>query len=154
MTSNLKPKAECEGNQDKCNAEGCPIFGTLGNPGKDGKRRVKGCGDPVARGKRNRAKGDAKARAARKKLGIPGANSRHEETWGGRFRVEMKAGAQVGPIATRFLQAWAQSEAARAHGDIRPFAMVAMPDGSTDGIVLMKLSEFAELINYLEGLEP
>ena len=146
---NLKPKADCEGNKDKCNADGCPLFGTLGVASKDGKRRVKGCGDPVARGKRNRAKGDSKARAARKKLGIPGANSRHEEVWGGIVRVEMKAGKQVGPIATRFDEARAQSEAARPIGDVRPFVMVAMPDGTTEGIVLLSLSDFADILRLL-----
>ena len=100
MTSNLKPKAECEGNKEKCSNKSCPLFGTLGREGRDGKRRVAGCGDPVARGKRNRAKGDAKARRARQTLGIAGANTRHEEHWGGAFRVEVKAGKQIAPIWT------------------------------------------------------
>jgi hypothetical protein len=125
--------------------DGCPKFGTLGRPARDGKKRVKGCGDPVARGKRNRAKGDSKARRARKVLGIAGANTRHEELWGGAFRVEIKAGAQVSPIATRFNQARNQSEQARSIGDPRPFIMVAMPDDERDGIVLMKLSDFGDL---------
>jgi len=60
--------------------------------------------------------------------------------------VEVKAGAQIGPIATRFAAARAQSEASKALGDIRPFLMVAMPDGTSDGIVLMRLEEFAELV--------
>jgi hypothetical protein len=41
-------KGECQGNQDKCNLDGCPKFGTLGVAGRDGKRRVKGCSDPAA----------------------------------------------------------------------------------------------------------
>lgn len=145
-------KGECEGNRDKCNTEGCPKYGTLGRPARDGNRRIKGCGDPVARGKRNRTKGDSKARRARKKLGLAAtgnAGTRHEEHWGGLFRVEVKAGAQVGPIFTRFLAARAQSEASKSLGDIRPFAMIAMPDGSSDGIVLMGLDEFAELLSLL-----
>lgn len=142
-------KGECEGNKDKCSIPECPKFGTLGRPGRDGNRRVKGCGDPVARGKRNRAKGDSKARRARKKLGLGGHLTRHEENWGGVFRTEIKAGAQVGPIYTRFRDAKAQSDAAKASGDIRPFVMVAMPDGTTEGIVLMTLTEFSELIELL-----
>jgi hypothetical protein len=150
--NNLKPKDYCEGNREKCSTDGCPKFGTLGRPGRDGKRRVAGCGDPVARGKRNRTKGDSKARRARKKLGLTAtgnAGSRHEEHWAGFFRVEVKAGAQVSPIATRFNLAKSQSEASKALGDIRPFAMIAMPDGSTDGIVLMTLEEFAELVSLI-----
>jgi len=145
-------KGECEGNRERCNVEGCPRFGALGRPGRDGKRRIKGCGDPVARGKRNRTKGDSKARRARKKLGLSAtgnAGTRHEEHWGGLFRVEVKAGAQVGPIATRFANAKAQSEASKSLGDIRPFLMIAMPDGMSDGIVLMTLEEFAELVSLL-----
>lgn len=146
-------KGECEGNQNKCNVEGCPKFGTLGREARDGRRRIKGCGDPVARGKRNRSKGDSKARRARKKLGLAAtgnAGTRHEEHWGGLFRVEVKAGIQVGPIATRFLSARAQSEASKSLGDVRPFAMIAMPDGMSDGIVLMSLEEFSELLSLLK----
>ena len=145
-------KGECEGNQEKCNTDGCPRFGTLGRPHRDGRRRIRGCGDPVARGKRNRTKGDSKARRARKKLGLAAtgnAGTRHEEHWGGLFRVEVKAGSQVGPIATRFLAARSQSEASKSLGDVRPFAMIAMPDGSSDGIVLMSLEEFAEVLSLI-----
>ena len=150
--NNLKPKDYCEGNREKCSFGECPKFGTLGRESRDGKRRVAGCGDPVARGKRNRTKGDNKARRARKKLGLSAtgnAGSRHEEHWSGLFRVEAKAGKQVGPIATRFYLAKAQSEASKSFGDIRPFAMIAMPDGKSDGIVLMTLEEFAELIRLI-----
>ena len=110
MTQQLERKGECEGKQDKCNAVGCPKFGTLGRAGNDGARRIKNCGDPTARGKRNRAKGDSKARRARKQLGIQGANTRHQELWGGDLRVEVKSGAQVNPIWTRYLLAENQSK--------------------------------------------
>jgi hypothetical protein len=138
-------KGECQGDQERCNATGCPKFGTLGRVGRDGKRRIKGCGDPRARGKRNRAKGDSKARRARKQLGIAGANTRHEELWGGDLRVEVKAGAQVQPIATRYFAAEQQSQQHKAIGDPRPFALIAMPDGMTEGLVVMRLSKFKQL---------
>lgn len=149
MSIEQNRKGECEGNQDKCSLEGCPKFGTLGRAGKDGKRRIKGCNDPVARGKRNRTKGDSKARRARKKLGLGGHLTRHEENWGGAFRCEIKAGAQVGPIWTRFRDAKAQSDTAKSLGDNRPFVMVAMPDGTTEGVVLMTLTEFTEVISLI-----
>lgn len=148
-------KGDCQGNRDKCNLPECPKFGLLGKAGRDGKRRVKGCNDPVARGKRNRTKGDNKARKARRMLGLSAtgkAGTRHEEHWGGMFRVEVKAGAQIYPIATRFNNAKAQSDEAKAMGDIRPFLMVAMPDGTSDGIVLMTLKEFSELAAIIEDL--
>jgi hypothetical protein len=148
----INRKGECEGNQQKCNLDGCPKFGTLGRAARDGLRRVKGCSDPTARGKRNRSKGDSKARIARKKLGLAAtgnAGTRHEEHWGGMFRVEVKAGAQINAIWTRFRDARTQSNASKALGDIRPFAMIAMPDGTSEGIVLMSLDEFAELCALL-----
>lgn len=142
-------KGYCQGNYDKCSDKSCPLFGTLGRADRRGVRRVRGCADPAARGKRNRRKGDSKARRARKKLGLGGHLTRHEENWGGALRVEIKAGAQVKTIATKFNLAKAQSDAAKALGDIRPFAMVAMPDGSSEGIVLMTLSEFSDIVSLL-----
>ncbi len=64
--------------------------------------------------------------------------------------MEVKSGAQIQPIATRFLAAEVQSTNAKAIGDIRPFVMVAMPDDMTDGIVLMRLSEFGLLFGGTE----
>jgi len=82
-------------------------------------------------------------------LGLGGHLTRHEENWGGLFLCEVKSGAQVGPIATRFQAAKAQSYAAKALGDIRPFIMVAMPDGTSKGIVLMDLDDFSEIVSLL-----
>lgn len=100
------------------------------------------CACASCRGRRNRRKGRDKQAAFRRLIGIPptryASQMGHEENWRGEVRVEVKAGAQVGPIATRFLAAEAQSEAARAIGDNRPFAMGAMPDGMTDGIMLCR----------------
>lgn len=140
-------KGDCQGRRDRCTlGDACPKFGTLGRPARDGSRRVKGCGDPVARGRRNRAKGDGKARRARKMLGIAGANTRHEELWGGVVRVEIKAGAQIEPIATRYRHAEQQSEQHRALGDIRAFVLIAMPDGESDGLAVMRVSVLADLL--------
>lgn len=139
-------KGACEGNPDKCSNGACPLFGTLGKPARDGKRRIRGCGDPVARGKRNRSKGDSKARKSRKLLGLTGANTRHEEHLGGPYRYEAKAGAQVGPIWTRFQQARAQSEASRSIGDHRPFVMAAHPDGASEFVLLVSSRDWEQVI--------
>lgn len=149
VTSYLKDnKGDCEGNQDRCNAEQCPIFGTLTKASRDGNRRVRGCGDPVARGRRNKRKGQRKQAAAVTALGMPRSSIHpgHEEFLGGTIRVEVKAGAQVGPVATRFLAAEAQSDASKAIGDHRPFAFVAMPDlwSKGEGLVVVKLSELPQ----------
>ena len=143
-------KGECQGRRDRCTLnDNCPKFGLLGRASRDGKRRVKGCGDPVARGKRNRTKGDDKARRARKMLGIAGANTRHEELWGGAFRVEVKAGAQIEPIATRYRNAEQQSEQHRPIGDPRPFILVAMPDGQQDGLCVVRLSVMSMMLDLM-----
>lgn len=139
--SNLKPApAECG-----C---GCGLVGSLrARPWRDGVVCVKrGCACPRCRGKRNRKKGDDKARKARKALGIPGANTRHEELLGGGVRWEAKAGAQVKPMWTAFLKAELQSELVRAVGDSRPFVMTAAPDGEGDQLFACRLSVLPEVI--------
>lgn len=150
-------KGYCEGNQDKCDAVinkmACPLYGTLTRASRDGKRRVRYCNDAVAKGRRNRKKGDDKASHVRRALNLKGANTRHEEHWGGVLRIEIKAGMQVQPIETRFRLAEMQSEAQRPFGDVRPFVMAAMPDGVSDGIILCRLSVFKELLVSLEDYE-
>jgi hypothetical protein len=126
---------------------GCGLFGT---PRKRPLGHIRACDCPKCRGKRNRSKGDSKARVARKQLGIGGVNSRHEELWGGDVRVEIKAGAQIKPVLTAFLRCEMQSEAARSVGDHRPFMLVAMPDGMKDGLVVMWLSDYVQH----HGIEP
>lgn len=139
VESNLKEKAECG-----CSKK-CGLYGTLRRPWSDGTQCVKGCPCPRCLGKRNRSKGDSKARIARKKLNIAGANTRHEELWGGAIRVEVKAGAQISPAVTAFLKCEAQSEFARAIGDSSPFMAIWMPDGMTDGICSFRLSKAADI---------
>lgn len=128
---------------------GCGLFGTLR---KRPENHVRGCPCAKCRGKRNRAKGDSKARKARKALNLHGSNTRHEEHWSGTVRVEVKAGAQINPIWTRYRLAEEQSEAQRPFGDNRPFIMVAMPDGMNDGLVLFRLSRLRDTAEaLLEG---
>lgn len=110
------------------------------------------------RGARSRRSGMRKQREARKALeALTGAEAArfagqlgNEESWALGVRVEAKSGAQVGPIATRFLAAEKQSAGSKATGDTRAFAMVAMPTGwGSDGIVLCRLTELGRLV---EGL--
>ena len=139
-------KGECEGRQDRCTAEGCPLFGKLGKVRRDGGRRVRGCGDPAAAGQRNRAKGDREERRAARLLGATGVNTRHEEHRGGPIRYESKAGAQVGPIWTRFQAARAQSELSRPIGDHRPFVMSASPDGTAEVLLVVSSKDWPQVV--------
>lgn len=144
VTPNLKPApAECG-----C---GCGLEGVLRTrPWRDGVVCVKrGCSCRRCLGKRSRAKGDDKARRARKALGIPGANTRHEELLGGGVRWEAKAGAQIQPMWTAFLKAWAQSEEQRAIGDHRPFVMTAAPDNTKEQLFSCRLSDLPEVVAAL-----
>lgn len=141
--SNLKAKADCE-----CGLDSCTLFGTLGRPDRNGMRHVRGCGCNVCRGRRNKRKGGRKQAKAVQSLGIPRSTIHpgHEEFLPGSIRVEVKAGAQVKPIHTRFLSAHAQSEASRSFGDHRPFAFVAMPDGVKHGYVIVRTDHLVDFV--------
>lgn len=130
---------------------GCGIIGTLrSRPWRSGIVCVKrGCSCKACTGKRSRSKGDDRARRARKALGIPGANTRHEELLGGGVRWEAKAGAQIGPMWTAFLRAWAQSEQCRPIGDHRPFVMTAAPDNTKEQLFACRLSDLPEVVAAL-----
>jgi hypothetical protein len=74
----------------------------------------------------------------------------NEELFPGTVRVEAKSGAIVRPMYTAFLKAEAQSEAARARGDLRPFVMAARmnPQGK-DGLVVFRESKLEEIVYAL-----
>lgn len=118
-------KGDCEGNQDRCTRDDCPLFGTLLTNG-----RIRGCGDPVARGRRNKRKGQRAQRQVANKLGIPtGWGGGNEETWQSNLRLEVKAGKQVAPVINAYRRQKAQSDANKSIGDNRPFAAVCVHDG-------------------------
>ncbi len=148
--SDLKPKGDCE-----CGMDACTLFGTLGRPDKAGRRHVRGCakhGCKVCQGRANKRKGQRKQAKATTALGIPrgSISAGHEEFLPGTLRVEVKAGGRVAnPVWTRYRDCETQSEAQRPFGDHRPFAAVYMPDGQSDGLVVVRLSnvhEFAAAI--------
>lgn len=126
---------------------GCGLFGTYRTrPWGNGVRCVRTCKTcPQCRGKRARSKGDAKAAKVRRALAAGGAATRHEEGWGGALRIESKAGAQVGPILTRYLAAKNQSEASRPVGDHRPFVMAASPDRGP-ALLVLELDELEQVV--------
>lgn len=159
-------KGECEGNQEKCNAAGCPKFGTLGVVSHDGKRRIKGCSDPAARGKRSRRKGLTKQRTARKRLGVAPSSKfgdGNEENWkDALFANEVKAGKQIQPAVNAWLRIEAQVKSNEADfGSLRkPARAVLMPDDWGDeGLVMIRLSTWEEIVapaihEYYEGGAP
>jgi hypothetical protein len=113
------------------------------------------------RGLRNKRSGHRKQGLARKAIeqtfGVEAARFRshlsNEESWSGLpMRVEVKSGAQVGPIATRFLAAEGQSAQNHAVGDPRPFVFVAMPAGMTDGFFCVRLSQLQAVLDAFGGV--
>lgn len=141
-------KGHCE-----CALDTCDLYGTLKKPWVDGTRCVRGCRCSRCRGKTNRRKGDAKARAARKALGLPGVNSRHEEHVGGPVRWEAKAGKQVQPVWNVYRRARAQSEASRPVGDTRPFVLTCAPDGTREQLLVVSLSDWPRVLAGFQGTE-
>lgn len=111
---------------------------------------TRSCKCPKHLGARNKRKGREKQRAAARGLRIPksrfASQMGHEENLRGPVRIEVKAGKQVEPIATRFLAYEKQSEDARPVGDYRPFVAVAMPDGWASGIVMFRLADLDAFI--------
>lgn len=110
---------------------------------------------PSCRGARNRRSGMRKQREARKALqALTGAEAArfvgqlgNEESWSGLpLRVEVKSGAQCGPVWTKYAAAEAQSENSRAIGDVKPFLMVCMGTRTSDGLVVFRLSQFARIV--------
>jgi hypothetical protein len=157
-------KGECEGNQDKCNLPACPKFGTLGRPSRDGFRRVKGCSDPAARGKRARTKGLSKQRTARKRLGVAPSNKfgdANEENWQDvLFANEVKAGKQIGAVVTAWgrIDAQVRSNESDYGSRRKPTRAILMPDDwGKEGLVMIKLSVWEELVRpamteYYDGI--
>lgn len=112
----------------------------------------------ACRGARNRRSGLRKQREARKALEtVTGAQAARfsgqladEERWSGLpLRVEVKSGAQCGPIWTRYAAAEIQAEANNAIGNTKPFVLVAMGQRTTDGLVVCRLSQLSRVVEAL-----
>ena len=113
-------------------------------------KKREGWSDNQKRGLTNKNKGRRKQNLARKKLRIPDTKFRsqmgNEESWKGEVRVEVKAGKQVQTLWTKYLKAKEQSDTNTSIGDTRPFLFVAMPDGTSNGLVVMELDKLEEIV--------
>ena len=113
-------------------------------------KKREGWSDNQKRGLTNKNKGRRKQNLARKKLKIPDTNFRsqmgNEESWQGEVRVEVKAGKQVQTLWTKYQKAKEQSDANTRIGDTRPFMFVAMPDGTSNGLVVVELDKLDEVV--------
>lgn len=118
--------------------------------GQKNRKNREGWSDNQKRGLTNKNKGRRKQNLARKKLKIPDTKFRsqmgNEESWQGQVRVEVKAGKQIQPIWNKYLKAKEQSDSNKNIGDTRPFMFVAMPDGTTNGLVIVELDKLDEIV--------
>lgn len=102
----------------------------------------------------NRNNGRSKQELARKLLKVPdnkgGRIPADEEDWNSHVLFEVKSGKQVDPIATRFYNAESQNQEFRDSWNVRkPFSMIAMPNGTGDGLFICRLSELEEVVKGL-----
>jgi hypothetical protein len=106
-------------------------------------------------GARNRRKGMRKQGVARKAIEhtFEAQAARfvgqlgNEESWTGLpIRNEVKSGAQVRCVWTKYLLAEEQANANRAIGDNRPFAAIFMADHTNDGLFTVRISVLREVL--------
>lgn len=109
---------------------------------------ARGCPCRRCLGSRSNKGGHRKQGKALRGIGAPRA-VRNEENIGGTLRTEVKSGATAQPVWTKFLASEKQSEQNRPRGDGRPFVAVFMPEGTSDGLVVFRLSNLAETVQAL-----
>jgi hypothetical protein len=131
---------------------GCGIVAALkAKAWKDGTRCNRGCKCARCRGANNRRSGLKKQNTARKALGIPLGKfgSSNEEKWSDNvFANEVKSGQQCGPLFTWWQKVEKQVRANEADfGDTRrPVRAVAMPAGTSRGLVVVELETWRDVI--------
>lgn len=114
---------------------------------------IRECTCYSCKGRRNRQKGKTKQRQARRGLektfqtiaGPTSVSTSDEENWRLPVRAEIKAGGMAKTVDTFYRNTKAQSDVQKAIGDARPFIAVAMVDGSTDGLVVVRMSDLIQL---------
>lgn len=114
---------------------------------------LRNCTCYSCRGRRNRSKGKTKQRQARRGLektfqtiaGPTSVSTSDEENWRLPVRAEIKAGGMAKTVDTFYRNTRAQSDVQKAIGDVRPFLAVAMVDGSTDGLCVIRMSDLVQL---------
>ena len=106
----------------------------------------------------NRVEGRASQDRAKKLLGIPDSKlgkDSDEEFWNsGNLRLEVKSGKQVSNTISLFEKAETQSwdyEVAKDNPK-ELFSLMAMPNGTRDGLFICRLSEIKEIVSELKAI--
>ena len=112
------------------------------------------------KGRENRLVGKAKQDRAKELLNVPDrevGSSSQEEFWNSPIRFEVKSGAQVENIYKQFANCESQSYDYALQDEFNksyefPFSMVAMPNGTDDGLILIRLSELKQVVTKLQDM--
>lgn len=112
------------------------------------------------KGRKIRVVGKAKQDRAKELLGVPDremGSSAQEEFWNSPIRFEVKSGNQVESLYRQFAKCESQSYDYALQDDFNksyefPFSMVAMPNGTDDGILLVRLSELKQVVSKLQEM--
>ena len=106
----------------------------------------------------NRVEGRASQDRAKKSLGIPDSKlgkDSDEEFWNsGNLRLEVKSGKQVSNTFSLFEKAETQSwdyEVSKSNPK-ELFSLMAMPNGTRDGLFICRLSQIEEIVNELKAI--
>jgi hypothetical protein len=108
----------------------------------------------------NRNEGKRLQDRAKKMLGVPErvvGNSSQEEFWNSPIRFEVKSGKQVENIVKQFENCETQSYDYALTDEFnksyeKPFSMVAMPGGTSDGLLIIRLSELKQVVAKLNEM--
>lgn len=106
----------------------------------------------------NRVEGRASQDRAKKLLGIPDSQlgkDSDEEFWNsGNLRLEVKSGKQVSNTFSLFEKAETQSWDYEVSKDNPKelFSLMAMPNGTRDGLFVCRLSQIEEIVNELKAI--
>lgn len=132
---------------------GCGLFG---KPVTKRHGHIRGCSCRPCLNGRNSQGGKRRHRSFAKAAGIATGRFRtsEEEAWRDRYRWEVKSGAQVQPIVTRYQLAKRQSDATVRIGDSRPFAFGVQPNQAADpALVVIEASVHREREELLVSYE-
>lgn len=131
---------------------GCGQYGTQRRPNRDGSICVRSCKCKRCQGRENRKSGLKAQAKATSAVGIKRSSLKpgNEEHLSGALRVEVKSGLEAARVLTAYLNAKAQSDAARSIGDLRPF--VALYTDGRKVIAAIDVNHLADvLVAYADG---
>ena len=104
-----------------------------------------------------RQSGFVKQERARKLLKVPdrefGASNLDEELWNSEVQFEVKSGKQVDSISAYFFrienEVYNKKKKTKGATNEKPFAMICMPKGTGDGLLVTRLTNLENLVDGL-----